>query len=71
MGHFTTATKMTPDLEYLRGLQARLVLKIGKIGVEIDKTPSVIERTALVRSKYELQKVEMELTAYLRGKGVL
>ncbi len=62
---------MTPDLEYLRGLQARLVLKIGKIGVEIDKTPSVIERTALVRGKHELQKVEMELTAYLRGKGVL
>ncbi len=59
MGHFTTATDMTPDLEYLRGLQARLVLKIGKLGVEIDKTPSVIERTALVRGKFELQKVEM------------
>ncbi len=62
---------MNPDLEYLRGLQARLVLKIGKIGVEIDKTTSIVERTALVRSKYELQKLEMELTAYLRGKGVL
>jgi hypothetical protein len=62
---------VNPDLEYLRGLQARLVLKIGKIGVEIDKTTSIVERTALVRSKYELQKLEMELTAYLRGKGVL
>ena len=62
---------MNPDIEYLRGLQARLVLKIGKLGLEIDKTPSVIERTALVRGKFELQKVEMELTAYLRGKGVL
>ena len=62
---------MSPDLEYLRGLQARLVLKIGNLGVEINKTPSVIKRTALVRAKYELQKVEMELTAYLRGKGVL
>jgi len=62
---------VSPDLEYLRGLQARLVLKIGNLGVEINKTPSVIKRTALVRAKYELQKVEMELTAYLRGKGVL
>jgi hypothetical protein len=62
---------VTPDLEYLRGLQARLVLKIGKLGVEIDKTPSIVERTALVRAKCELQKVEMELTAYLRQKGVL
>jgi len=62
---------VNPDIEYLRGLQARLVLKIGKLGVEIDKTPSIVERTALVRGKFELQKVEMELTAYLRGKGVL
>ena len=62
---------MNPDIEYLRGLQARLVLKIGKLGVEIEKTPSIIERTALVRGKFELQKVEMELTAYLRQKGVL